>query len=130
MSREDDLLRWKEYHKQYYSKHKERICGRQKERYKYDKFYRESTKAMNKSRKLEFLDMYGGKCECCKETIYEFLCLDHINGRNRKHKNETGNVAYKRAIENYDPKEYRILCANCNAATRLGHICPHKLEDI
>jgi hypothetical protein len=75
--------------------------------------------------------MYGGMCECCKETIYEFLCLDHKLGRERKYKNEHGDAAYRRAIKEYDPKEYRILCANCNTATRLGKICPHKkLADI
>lgn len=32
-----------------------------------------------KTRK-QALDHYGGKCECCGETRYEFLQLDHIDG--------------------------------------------------
>lgn len=80
----------------------------------------------NKSLKSDFLKMYGEKCDCCKETTYEFLCLDHIKGKERKYKNESGNVAYKRALKEYDPLEYRILCANCNQATKRGQICPHK----
>lgn len=125
----------KEYFRKYYSDNKDKI--KEYSRNYYKKYYtgknqssaREKVIIANRILKSKFLEMYGGKCQCCGITTYEFLCLDHIQGRNRKYKNETGNVAYRRAIEEYDPTEYRILCANCNAATRFGRTCPHKQEN-
>ena len=44
----------------------------------------------NKHRKIRkrVIEIYGGKCECCGETRYEFLALDHIYGGGTKHKKE------------------------------------------
>ena len=32
------------------------------------------------------LDRYGSVCQCCGESQYEFLCIDHINGGGEKHR--------------------------------------------
>ena len=39
---------------------------------------RVNTRTKNKERIIE---AYGGKCECCGESIFEFLTIDHRNGR-------------------------------------------------
>jgi len=72
---------------------------------------------------------YGGKCSCCSESAFEFLSIDHINGKGRvDRKGKTGSSFYAWLIRNNFPKEgYRLLCMNCNFAIgKYGH-CPHKI---
>lgn len=83
----------------------------------------------NTTRRNEFLEMYGSKCECCGETENIFLTLDHIKGQKGIPiaKKERGVNSYRSAIAEYRPDTYRILCMNCNFATRFeGAICPHQ----
>jgi hypothetical protein len=77
--------------------------------------------------KMEFLAAYGNKCECCSETIPQFLTLDHIEGGGIKHRRSIpgGNVYRALKKEGWPKEGYRILCMNCNFATRFGAICPH-----
>ncbi len=90
------------------------------------------TKEYQQKLKLEVFTYYSGgtpKCACCKENIFAFLALDHINGggeQSRK-KNGTSYSYYAKLKKNGYPKGYRILCHNCNQATSFGRVCPHKL---
>ena len=59
-------------------------------------------KAKRKLRQ-EVLDAYGGKCACCGEEQYEFLCIDHVN--------DDGNERH-----------------NCNMAKGFHGQCPHSTE--
>ena len=100
------------------------------------KIYKEKNKELlfsyQKSRavflKMKFLEMYGKKCSCCGESEYEFLTIDHIIPRTYENRNETGVKAYFKAISEYKPDLYQVLCYNCNCGRRHG-ICPHKLKD-
>lgn len=75
---------------------------------------------------------YGGspcKCNCCGESEYKFLTLDHINndGWKDKKKGLVSTRLWKWIIDNNFPKEFQILCANCNfGKSRNGGICPHQ----
>lgn len=81
-----------------------------------------------KRTKEKFIEMYGGKCACCEEAIFDFLTIEHKNGQRRIIK-ETGTRAYRKAIKEYRPDLYEILCWNCNCAKgQLGY-CPHHPED-
>lgn len=82
-----------------------------------------------KRKKYKFIELYGGKCECCGEIEERFLTLDHVNGQVGKKKEKTA-LAMGWAINNYQPEKYRILCWNCNQAVRWGRICPHKLINL
>ena len=78
--------------------------------------------------KLECLRNYGGAvCQCCGETIVEFLTIDHINGGGNKHRKEIGGNGklYSWLKKNGFPNGYRVLCMNCNFS--IGHFgsCPH-----
>jgi len=77
--------------------------------------------------KHEFIEMYGKKCNCCGETEEIFLTLDHIIPRTRDNKNETGRKAYQKALLEYRPDLYQVLCYNCNCGRRSG-ICPHQIK--
>ena len=79
--------------------------------------------------RVKFLDMYGRKCQCCNETIVEFLTLDHIqNDGNTKRKTgeHGGSQAYRAAVKEYQPHLYRVLCMQCNWARGQYGECPHK----
>jgi hypothetical protein len=134
----------REYKKRYYQSHKKHI---QKVHAKYRKTHKKESQEYQHSwhqehkiskeeqrriwiakKKKEFLDMYGHQCSCCGESEEKFLCIDHISGQRGIKKKDTSIRAYKKAIEIYAPEIFRVLCANCNMATRWGQICPHQYQ--
>lgn len=85
---------------------------------------RESNSIRYLNKRSAFLEMYGGKCVCCGESIAEFLTIEHKLGQKGK-KRESAYKAYSNATEDYNPDIYEILCYNCNCAKgKLGY-CPH-----
>ncbi len=87
--------------------------------------------------KYEILSYYSNgipNCGCCGESEYEFLTIDHINGK--KSMNHDNSMAgYKLLIwikKHNFPKGFRILCWNCNGVlgkrNNVNKICPHKTE--
>lgn len=88
------------------------------------------TKAYNRRVKAEVIQRYGGKCKCCGEKEIVFLAIDHIGGGGGNHRKElgfSGQRFYFWLRKNEYPKQFRILCHNCNQATSRGRICPHEL---
>jgi hypothetical protein len=70
---------------------------------------------------------YGGKCECCGESRFEFLALDHVNGGGRQERKTMSTIQIAlRAIREGFPDKYRILCHNCNQSIGWYGYCPHK----
>jgi hypothetical protein len=84
---------------------------------------------------------YGGyECNCCKETIKDFLTLDHIHNDGAKHRREIstsrygkyhtsgghGKSLYLWLKRNGYPNVVQVLCMNCNWGKRVNGICPHK----
>lgn len=66
-------------------------------------------------------------CACCGESIFAFLCIDHIDGCPE---------GYKRPRHIYNfltkagfPPGYQVLCYNCNNAKHTQGVCPHQLID-
>jgi DNA-nicking Smr family endonuclease len=111
-----NLTKVQEYQRQHYQENKVEKQIRRKQ--------------LDTEKRELFLKLYGGKCSCCGESQKEFLAIDHIKGQKGipAAKKELGVKAYRAAIKNYDPETYRILCHNCNFATRYeGAICPHQL---
>lgn len=83
-------------------------------------------KSRDKARE-DVLGYYGGECACCKETIQEFLAMDHINNDGYKHrKNVKSNSFYIWIRKNKYPKDLQILCHNCNLAKGFYGKCPHE----
>lgn len=84
-------------------------------------------------RRAECYQAYGGYiCACCGETEPKFLTLDHINndgGKFRKATKPSGSRLYDWIIKNGFPKEFQVMCWNCNSGrARNGGICPHKQQ--
>lgn len=72
-------------------------------------------------------------CACCKETVLEFLTIDHINGGG------TAERAKARSKKTYFidwiiaqgmPEGLQVLCMNCNLARGLFGACPHQVGPI
>lgn len=84
---------------------------------------------LKNSTKREMFDAYGGKCTCCGESNYGFLTIDHIHRDGRKDreiKEKSYGKIYKWLKDNDFPKDrYRVLCMNCNWASRIDGTCPH-----
>jgi hypothetical protein len=86
-------------------------------------------KTKSKERRQIVLTHYGGnppKCSCCGETILAFLTIEHLNGGGTKHRKAIGaSNLMRNIINNNFPKEYDVLCYNCNCAKYHLGICPH-----
>jgi len=101
----------------------------------YEKEYREkdSTRARRAVKHRELREKafagYGSKCACCSEARFEFLAIDHVNGGGRKERETKSTQQIARKIINLNfPKEYRVLCHNCNQAIGWYGKCPHEIE--
>lgn len=84
-----------------------------------------------REKKLEVIKAYGGCCECCGESNFEFLSIDHKDGDGSEHRKQLGlstsKYLYNWLKKNGYPKDkFRLLCMNCN--TSFGHYgyCPHE----
>lgn len=85
-----------------------------------------------RARKQTVIDYYGGKCNCCGESLIEFLTIDHINNDGAEHRKRMGKGTkiYMDIIRNNFPSgQYRVLCFNCNITRGFYGYCPHHPED-
>jgi len=77
---------------------------------------------------------YGSKCSCnkCPENKIEFLTIDHMNNDGFKHAKEIPGIysRYLDIIRRNFPKEYQLLCHNCNWAKSALGICPHNEKEV
>lgn len=105
-----------EYRKEYYKNNKEHVKSSGKERY--DRL------------KRDVIEHYGGKCSCCGESEFIFLCVDHINNNGNEHrkvlKSKSGYSFYLWIKRNEYPDDLQILCWNCNSAKSILGKCPHQ----
>jgi hypothetical protein len=107
-------------------------CTKEYERVRHQTWYRdkhlEIQKRYHRKLKLELITAYGGKCECCGESKFEFLQLDHVNGGGAQHRKKlTIHMSSHLKKMGYPKGDYRLLCANCNSSLGLYGYCPHKI---
>ena len=78
----------------------------------------------------DVLTHYGNKCNCCGETEYKFLGLDHRDGSGNAHRKEIGKHSsqafYTWVRRSGYPELVQILCHNCNLSKGFYGECPHK----
>jgi hypothetical protein len=63
------------------------------------------------------IQRYGGRCEWCHTTDLDVLCIDHVDnsgGKHRKALGFKGSSIYKWLRKHNYPKNFQVLCANCN----------------
>lgn len=141
LSEEEQLRRHRETNKRWYQTNKVTINAKTRE---WQKANKDKTRIYSQRRdarlKMLVLSHYSGpppKCNCCGETTFEFLTIDHINGNGRAHIKELqtfigyrGRTPLYRWLRNNDyPPGFRVLCHNCNFV--LGHVgyCPHQNKE-
>lgn len=82
--------------------------------------------------RVQVINHYGGKCQCCGEIELNFLTVDHVNRDGNKHRKQIGiggGVLYGWLRKNNFPKGFRILCHNCNWGVHVENgVCPHKVN--
>lgn len=87
-------------------------------------------RAQNRKLKAEVMLAYGGQvCNCCGETTFEFLSIDHVNNDGAQHRRElghSGRTLYGWLKKNQYPPGFQVLCFNCNMAKGLHGYCPHQ----
>lgn len=101
-------------------------------KYKAQAKYYAKTNQWRKDRRVikrkEVIVGYGGKCVCCGEAEWKFLTLDHPNSDGQKDRAKYRmqlDQLYGYVIANNFPKEYQLLCMNCNWVRRYD-TCPHQ----
>lgn len=81
--------------------------------------------------RLNALQMYGNKCECCGEETEWFLSIDHKGGGGARHRRQLrreeghGNI-YLWLKKNGYPPGFRVLCYNCNNCIGFNGRCAHE----
>jgi hypothetical protein len=90
----------------------------------------------NKDIKIEIINRYGGKCNCCGINVLDFLAIDHINNDGAKHRKALNNKNkgsgyhfYRWLKQNNFPSGFQVLCHNCNWSKHINHgKCIHQIE--
>ncbi len=86
-----------------------------------------SARASVKRYRDAVLDLYGGKCACCKEGKKNFLTLEHVLGGGSAHRRAKGSpYAFWKSVfeEGLCPDKYSVLCYNCNCSRGFyGYCC-------
>lgn len=80
------------------------------------------------SRREQVIKVYGGKCKCCGESKIEFLSIDHKQQHGAAHRRKVGTSHrfYGWLIRNNYPKQFQLLCNNCNQSLGNYGYCPHR----
>lgn len=120
----------KRYRRAYQTKHKDQLLAywrkyHLKHHDRRNESRRKRAHLQTRLQKLQVLQAYGGKCECCGETRWPLLTIEHK--RNDGSKDRRNNF-YKRLIERGCPKNLGlgVLCYNCNCSRGHFDTCPHK----
>lgn len=78
------------------------------------------------------LQAFGNKCVCCNESYKPFLSFDHIHhGRGNPVKRlKITSAQYYKWLAETKPKEYQILCHNCNQAKGYYGVCRCQIDKL
>jgi hypothetical protein len=76
------------------------------------------------------LDLYGHKCQCCNESNYEFLAIDHVKGNGSEERKLLTPERFLSKLIKIGQRhiDYRLLCHNCNSSMWYSGFCPHKIN--
>ena len=113
---------FREYRKKFPEKHKAIIKrGRNK--------MLERKRREKKDDKELVYSHYGKICGCCGEAEIMFLTIDHVDNNGCSDRRINGTHIYRRLIREGFPKNFQVLCRNCNWGKHInGGVCPHKTK--
>jgi len=90
-------------------------------------------KLLRSNKRNLVLTKLGGKCECCGESNFDFLSVDHIDGAGGKERKS--GLRYDKLYAAIIKDKYknienlRLLCFNCNYALGAYGFCAHNQEN-
>lgn len=93
-----------------------------KNRERFSSYKRNYSKDLRK----KFLETYGTRCSCCEDSREFTLTLDHITpvGGWKKGLRRSSKAEYFKALQEYRPDVYQVLCYSCNHCKRALSKCP------
>lgn len=136
-SRKAHPERYRQYHRKWYAKNKERLQPINRslafKRYHKNpgKFAKQARGYRRKARQ-EFIVAYGAVCKCCGESEAAFLTLEHKKRDGKAHRQQVGGTSTQVIADlkrrGWPKRNYELLCFNCNRASwELGK-CPHRIK--
>lgn len=78
---------------------------------------KDRTKLYYRRIKKKVLDKYGEKCNCCGESNFMFLTIDHINndGNIDRFNSSVSSIGfYSKLLRENIREDLQVLCFNCN----------------
>lgn len=105
----------------WYYKNKDRILPIKKARYQ----------KLVAELRAQIFSRYGAKCNCCGLDDIRFLSIDHVycgKGNSSPAGDRHTLTFFKRIIAEEFPKDYQVLCMNCNWAKGVYKKCPHEQD--
>lgn len=109
---------WYEKNKEAVRQYKRELMRRARQN-KPELYAAHSRKAKSKFKEALF-QMYGKVCILCSFTDKRALTIDHVRNNGAKERKLLGQGGwYRKALAQYRPDEYRVLCMNCQFITRI-----------
>lgn len=123
----------KKYAKEYRKNNLDRLKRLRREHYQIHKHEEKQIRINNKIKVFNHYCDNDIRCVCCGERRHQLLSIDHINNDGAEHRRRMNVNGYNLIIwiiNNNFPKDYQVLCMNCNwsKGKELDHICVHKKE--
>lgn len=93
--------------------------------------YKSTLKSQSKYKRLEIIELLGGKCVRCDFIDIRALQIDHVHGGGNKIRNQLSWWKIYKLVINDKTGSYQLLCANCNWIKRVENKeYNHKKEQI
>lgn len=90
-----------------------RRAGYEKEYYQKNKVQLGANQAIRRhTYRQKLINDFGGKCVKCGFSDWRALQFDHVNGNGSTMNKKLG--SYRNKYIRKHPKQYQLLCANCN----------------
>ena len=133
----------REFSKRYSAKHRKEIRLHNQEYYKLHRREILAKSKQNRAKTLKrmqqtvaqrrkiVLEHYGNRCACCGLADTRFLTLDHVphgKGNPKGKAKKCSRVEYGKCIAAGFPKEYQVLCMNCNWVKGMYGKCFHQTD--
>jgi len=113
------------YNREYYEENKEKERKRKrdymrKHRKENPEIHRKKSRDAKTRLRNKLYKMYGDTCTMCGFSDKRALTLDHIKNNGAEERKEMGpRGPWYRAVGEYLPDDYRILCMNCQFIARV-----------
>lgn len=101
--------------KKYYKKHAEKLILKSRTNYqRFKSWYQDNGYTNSFVKRIELIEIFGGRCIKCLNDDWRVLQIDHINGGGSKERKTFSSPHMYRKHILLNVENYQLLCANCN----------------